>query len=377
MDHLKIEDYENNVTLSFEHNDWFSVKSNDGQTTRILYKKPSNTTTQIDESESFSSSGSSISISGTSSPSASAHSKHKTSTSTRTSSKKTSVSKEASSRSQSPPASKEEPVIFKKDESPIGFRLVESPRSQRSSAKPSAKSSAKSSHRSTSSSSSMSTTSSSTSLSSTSSSSSYTTRGSYSGSIKKPQDQEAEDAEEEEEEEQELEKKKSIEAHDYEEEKDEKASSRHSKTQLSQTDSINQNKSFQMSMRSITSAKHSTSSSVREAEAEITEITSRKFNLSPSPRSSPRASAADFNAQAIGGSRTKINKMNLFEAVEMNQIDVLKDLIQKSPLDINKIDSSGKTLMIIACEKGYEQIVKYLADNNDSLIRIDTPLGLF
>jgi len=80
--------------------------------------------------------------------------------------------------------------------------------------------------------------------------------------------------------------------------------------------------------------------------------------------------------QATASSSTKL-RMNLFETVEMNHLDALKDLIQKSPLDINKIDSSGRTLMIIACENGFEQIVKYLADNNDSLLRIDTPLGLF
>lgn len=73
---------------------------------------------------------------------------------------------------------------------------------------------------------------------------------------------------------------------------------------------------------------------------------------------------------------TKLN-MNIFEAVEMNRLDVLKEKLQMNPLDITKTDLSGRTLMILACEHGFESIVKYLADNSDDLVSHDTPLGYF
>ena len=69
--------------------------------------------------------------------------------------------------------------------------------------------------------------------------------------------------------------------------------------------------------------------------------------------------------------------LNIFEAVEQNRLDIVKQKLQMAPLDICKQDLSGRSLMIIACERGHENIVKYLADNSDSLLSMDTPLGLF
>lgn len=388
MKHLKIEDYENNLTYNFEHDDWFSEQnSRDGQTTRVLYKKPEKTSESIDLSESFSSSGSSVSISGSSTPSRSSarglkdqpsrvssgkksskrSSQHSTrkaddvsSRSSRSRSRSSSRSNSRSgSESRSRSASKRSGSIKSKhsekvpsparsDSSPVIFKNSKDSMSPLKDAEKRSTTSAKSGSKKrasleSDSSSSLSSTSSSTSLSSTSSSSSYKTRSSYSGSTRR--------------------KSKSV--HDEEEEEED------AKSQI-QTDSINQNKDVQMSTKSLTS-KHSTSSSVREAEEEITEITSRKFTISPSPPSTPtKQSQSEFSVRAV--SSTKL-KMTIFDAVKANELDTLKDLIQKSPVDIRKIDSSGNTLMIIACEKGYEQIVKYLADNNDELLRIDTPLG--
>lgn len=367
LDYVKIEDYENNHTINFEYNDWFSVKSNDGQTSRILTKKQQNVRNEID-SESFTSSGSSISISehSTALPTPkheeveeeeevqeqkpksvqSSRSKiNKTPSKQSTPNKKSSLSKRSSSSSSS--SDVESIVEAKQDhQSPVIIH-----EEKKSTPKISRKSS----------SSSLSSSSSSTSISSTASSSSFTTRGSasYTGSTRK----------------------KSIEKQQEEAATEEKSSSGSSSSDsdndAEHIDKVNSKDPLKkMSTRSLLSAKNSTSSSVREAEEEITEITSRKFNLSPSLHSSPKTSQSDFNVQATASSSTKL-RMNLFETVEMNHLDALKDLIQKSPLDINKIDSSGRTLMIIACENGFEQIVKYLADNNDSLLRIDTPLGLF
>lgn len=50
-------------------------------------------------------------------------------------------------------------------------------------------------------------------------------------------------------------------------------------------------------------------------------------------------------------------------------------IIAENPNEILKMDVRGKSLMCIACENGFESIVKYLADSNDSLLAIDTPMG--
>lgn len=109
------------------------------------------------------------------------------------------------------------------------------------------------------------------------------------------------------------------------------------------------------------SRKMSTSSSVRDAE-----IASQKFEESP---------RLDYQSvQSVN--TTKVN-LSLFEAVEMNRLDVIKEKLQMSPLCINKTDVSGRTLLTKACEDGFEAIVKYLVGNSDDLISIDTPLGYY
>jgi len=95
------------------------------------------------------------------------------------------------------------------------------------------------------------------------------------------------------------------------------------------------------------------------------EIASQKFEESP---------RLDYVATS---SLSKVVNLSLFEAVEMNRLDVIKEKLQMSPLDITKTDVSGRTLLIKACEDGFEGIIKYLADNSDELISMDTPLGYF
>ena len=106
--------------------------------------------------------------------------------------------------------------------------------------------------------------------------------------------------------------------------------------------------------------------SVRDAE---NEITSQKFDFSPSH--------SQMAFQSLQSKTTTNVNMTTFEAVELNRLDILKEKLQMSPLDISKTDLSGRSLMILACEYGFESIVKYLADNSDELINKDTTLGNF
>lgn len=70
-------------------------------------------------------------------------------------------------------------------------------------------------------------------------------------------------------------------------------------------------------------------------------------------------------------------KMTAVEAVSLNQLEYLKELVKESPIELKKTDPQGKTLMSIACENGYENITKYLAENDDSLVSMETPSGYY
>lgn len=59
------------------------------------------------------------------------------------------------------------------------------------------------------------------------------------------------------------------------------------------------------------------------------------------------------------------------------RLDILKAIIEDSPTDINKTDVRGNSLMCIACENGFDTIVKFLAANNDGLLNTDTATGYF
>ena len=54
---------------------------------------------------------------------------------------------------------------------------------------------------------------------------------------------------------------------------------------------------------------------------------------------------------------------------------MLKAIVAENPSDILKEDVRGNSLMCIACENGFDAIVKYLADNNETLLTKDTPTG--
>jgi hypothetical protein len=117
---------------------------------------------------------------------------------------------------------------------------------------------------------------------------------------------------------------------------------------------------------------------------------SRKIDLSPPPRvQKDESPSKKASSSSIGNTKTGTKspketvqvissnreKLSAIEAVEMNQLEILKAIIAESPAEMNKTDVRGKTLMCIACENGFESIVKYLAENNDSLLTIDTPTG--
>ena len=117
------------------------------------------------------------------------------------------------------------------------------------------------------------------------------------------------------------------------------------------------------------SLNQSTSSSVRQAEEDIQ---SRKFNFSPSPQPPTVNKELDFNVKVINTTKVKLSAV---EAVELNQLETLKEIVKENSLEMMKKDKEDRTLMAIACEHGFDKIVRYIADNNDSLISVDTPLG--
>ena len=123
------------------------------------------------------------------------------------------------------------------------------------------------------------------------------------------------------------------------------------------------------------------------------ETHSRKFEFTPSPEPIKRSGqSAKQTGEAIqlkpaSTSEQKRNKesessrsdakMNSIEAVEMHKLSVLKELVKANSIELKRTDNKGKTLMSIACENGYDDIVKYLAENDDTLINKETHLGIF
>jgi hypothetical protein len=63
------------------------------------------------------------------------------------------------------------------------------------------------------------------------------------------------------------------------------------------------------------------------------------------------------------------------EAVETNDLNALKELVQSNSLELQRTDNKGRTLMSVACEAGLVDFVKYLAGQDDALISKETNLG--
>lgn len=255
IDYIGVEDQSNNIVYTFETPDWFSTTSNDGLTSRILFKKNSSSLYNTD-----SDSSGSQSISSSSSRSSSSRSKKSTSTARSYFSARRNKSADRKSKGSS-------------NSTPSSLRRSSTPQSTRS----------------------------------------------HQSIIKKI-------------------------------DSDREITSRlstHSKT----------------SKRS-----NKTSSSVRDAE---NEISSPRFDLHESPPESR------LEVKSISHRTPSRPQYNIFECVEQNRLEALKEILQLNPLDITKTDLSGRSLMILACENGFENIVKFLADNSDDLLSMDTPLGFF
>lgn len=108
-----------------------------------------------------------------------------------------------------------------------------------------------------------------------------------------------------------------------------------------------------------------TPNSVKEANDEIA---SRKFASTPS-------SEVRKKAPTVTRKPSIKSLADPFELIEAKNLDGLKELIKKAPGELKKKDRNGKSLMIAACEKDQDAIVKYLAENSEDLISTDTPTG--
>lgn len=54
---------------------------------------------------------------------------------------------------------------------------------------------------------------------------------------------------------------------------------------------------------------------------------------------------------------------SLFQAVYMNDLDIVKKLLDEQNVDVNKTDQLGRTLLQIACYFGYYEVCKKLLEN--------------
>ena len=70
-------------------------------------------------------------------------------------------------------------------------------------------------------------------------------------------------------------------------------------------------------------------------------------------------------------------RLTAFEAVEQNKLKDLKEVLELTPSEAKQVDKNGKTLLIVACEKGHDEIVKYLAENYEELKAMDNSAGYY
>lgn len=130
-------------------------------------------------------------------------------------------------------------------------------------------------------------------------------------------------------------------------------------------------KSYSSSSSSRTS--YSSSSSSSSPSSSSRSKSSKKSTLSEkSDHKAVMSEEKNISAHAIDIAKPNMNSL---EAVEKNSLAELKEIIAQAPTEMNRTDSKGKTLLSIACENGFEEIVKYLVDNNDSLINEENVFG--
>lgn len=128
------------------------------------------------------------------------------------------------------------------------------------------------------------------------------------------------------------------------------------------------------SQSSTTSSMHSSSSTSSSSSSARSKTSERKTS---SHKSSHRSSLNQERNLSIHAIRSSGQVMNSIEAVEKNCLEDLKKIIAEDPTEINRKDSKERSLLSIACQNGYEEIVKYFVDNNDSLINEQDVFGYF
>jgi ankyrin repeat protein len=102
-----------------------------------------------------------------------------------------------------------------------------------------------------------------------------------------------------------------------------------------------------------------------------------KSSKSGSETRNPKIQSKNPSFTHIQAKNSTKMKMSAVEAVSHNQLDHLKELVRDSSIELKKTDPQGKTLMSIACENGYENITRFLAENDVSLVSIETPSGYY
>jgi ankyrin repeat protein len=121
------------------------------------------------------------------------------------------------------------------------------------------------------------------------------------------------------------------------------------------------------------------------------DLPSRKFYLSPTPSqqlenlkekssfkhesSIDRDTMNSRHREAVQVVRESNSEVTAIEAIEMNELEVLKLILNKRPNDINQTDNDGYNLLSIGCRQGHIECVEFLAENYDFLTTQDTPQG--
>lgn len=84
---------------------------------------------------------------------------------------------------------------------------------------------------------------------------------------------------------------------------------------------------------------------------------------------------SESNRQALIESKELINQ-GLHVAVQIDDVDDVKNLIIEKNADVNSYDTNGSTALVSAIIKGYWDIVRFLLDRNDINVNLPDKKGL-
>ncbi|RNA04951.1 lipoxygenase homology domain-containing 1-like [Brachionus plicatilis] len=137
----------------------------------------------------------------------------------------------------------------------------------------------------------------------------------------------------------------------------------------------NSPRSSTASIKKKISSRSSTSTSSSSSNSSSASEKSKSSQISSSGDKQDQMASPEEQKLSVRAVSSAKPKMNSIEAVEKNSLQDLKEIIAEAPTEINRTDSKGKSLLAIACENGFEEIVKYLVNNNDSLINEENVFG--